>query len=140
MTASPTQVTDIQIGAPGNHVFYDADGSMCFADKFVSKVRLVELLKHGNDANNEVVEVPASAWILSHHDNVYDRDFWYVEFNLGTLGVQNNKKVTTKGLVVISPSPLITEEISFDEVQLYPNKIKIISSEKIHCFLIFEPA
>jgi hypothetical protein len=141
MATSPIQASEIEIGRLGNRVFYDADGSMCFADKYVSKVRLVELLKHsGDSSDSEVVEITTGSWALDHHDNVFNRDFWYVEFILSTLGFANDTKLITRGLVVKSPSPLITEEISFDEVLLYSNKIRIISSEKIHCFLIIEPA
>jgi hypothetical protein len=141
MAVTPIQASEIEVGRQGNRVFYDADGSMCFSDRFVTKVRLIELLQHsGGGSNTKIVSVADTSWQLDHHDNVYNRDFWNVEFLLTALTIPNNTTLTVTGLIVVSQVPLITEEVSFDEIQLFSNKLKVISSEKINCFLVIEPA
>lgn len=138
MSQEPLQTSQIEIGRLGNKIFHDSEGNMCFSDRFVGKVKLIELLDNFSDKPSISVAVSSSDWQFERTDTIYNRSFWYLEYNLVTLGFTNNTKLNIDAMSAVSLSPLILKKIRFDEEILYSNKVKIISSEKINCFLNFE--
>lgn len=137
-------VTDITIGREGNLITYANDGSMIFKDRYVSGVRLVDLLNgSGNQGTASVTkEIMIGDWSFERHDQVYNRDFWSVNifyalvgFNIQTT-VQN--KIRATGQLIKTVSPLVSEYIEFDDVLIYNDHLKVISSNKVHCYINIE--
>lgn len=139
-------VTDITIGREGNVITFANDGSMVFKDRFVSGVRLVDLLNGsgggGTGAASITKEVLLSDWVLDHHDQVYNRDFWTVSLYYALIGfniqVTDQTKIRATGKLIISTSPLITEDVEFDDILIYSDHLKIVSSNKAHCYINIE--
>lgn len=137
-------VTDITIGREGNLITYANDGSMIFKDRYVSGVRLVDLLNgSGNQGTASVTkEILVGDWAFERHDQVYNRDFWSINifyalvgFNIQTT-VQN--KIRATGQLIKTVSPLVTEYIEFDDVLIYNDHLKVVSSNKVHCYVNIE--
>lgn len=137
-------VTDITIGRDGNGITYANDGSMVFKDRFVSGVRLVDLL-NGNEnegASSISKEVLLTDWVAESQDQVYNRDFWSVTLYYVLIGfnvqLTDINKLRATGHLITSTAPLVTENIEFHEIMIYPDKLKVISSNKVHCYINIE--
>jgi hypothetical protein len=142
MTQEPFRASECEIGRDGNRIKCANDGSMVFSDRFVSGVRLVDLLNGsggGGGKPSVTEEVLVTDWVFDHHDQVYDRDFWSVTIYYALIGfniqVTDQTKVDVLARIILNESPLSIEYIEFDDLQIYEDRIKVVSSSKIHCLL-----
>lgn len=143
MANEPNQVTDIQIGRVGNHISLYNDGSMVFSDRFVPGIRLIDLLNGtggGSGTPSLTIEVTSTDWIFSSYDQVYNRNFWYIDIlyttlNMGIVAPGDLSRLLVGTFEVTNISPLNTEEIDFENVSFLTDRIRIISSGKIHCLV-----
>jgi hypothetical protein len=115
---------------------------MVFSDRFVPGVRLVDLLNgNGGGGGKPSVskEIQVTDWVFDHNDPVYNRDFWSVTLYYSLLGfniqVTDQTKITILTNLIKTESPLVTEEIEFDDIFIYEDRFKVISSSKIHCVI-----
>jgi hypothetical protein len=148
-------VTDITIGRGthgqtediGNVISCDNMGNMVFRDRYINGgigVTLTQLLNGGGGSggtgDSKTKEVQVGDWQFDRNDPIYNRDFWYVDIYYALIGfpVENldPKKVRATAKLIISPT--VTEEIEFDDILVYNDHIKVISSSKIHCYVNIE--
>jgi hypothetical protein len=141
MAQEPNQVSAIQIGRVGNLITCYNDGSMVLSDRFVPGIRLIDLI-NGQGAGGLpalTIEVNTTDWAFNNHDQVYNRDFWKVEFLYADLNMNITPSDISKLAVitfeVTNVSPLNTEEIDFESVLFLSDRIRIISSGKIHSLI-----
>lgn len=139
MSSEPLQTSEVQIGRIGNKITCYNDGSMVLSDRFVPGIRLVDLI-NGSGAGGLpalTIEVNTSDWVLFSYDPVYQRNFWKVEFlytdlNMGISGPSDISKLVVNPYVVTNVSPLNLEEAKFEDIQFLSDRIRIVSSSRVH--------
>jgi hypothetical protein len=148
-------VTDITIGRgpqphnpdPGNVISCDNMGNMVFRDRYVGAgATLTQLLNGGGGGTgggaSVTKKVNTTDWVFERTDQVYNRTFWSVTLYFSLIGftVENldPTKLRATGRLIITSNPLVTEEIEFDDILIYTDRIKITSSAKAHCYINIE--
>lgn len=147
MTQDPLKTTEIEIGRKGNTISHDNDGNMVLKDKFVT-VKLADLASNINNNGGSggkksfTIEVQSTDWAFERLDSIYNRSFWSVNLYYNVHGVNVDSSDITKFQIttneIISQSPLVLEDVKFEDIIIYTDRIKIISSSKIHCYINLE--
>lgn len=137
MSQEPFQITECQIGRVGNKITYDDDGSMIFTDRFVSRVRLIDLLNGGSGGSSSsyTKELLITDWIFERHDNVYDRDFWSASIYYAVVGITitDITKIIVDSKLYVSST--VSENIEFEDILIMSDHIKIVSTDKVRCYI-----
>jgi hypothetical protein len=122
-------------------------GNMIFRDRYINAgigVTLTQLLNGGGGTGgaSKTKEIQIGDWQFDRNDPIYNRDFWYVDIYYALIGFTietlDPKKVRATVKLIVSPT--IAEDIEFDEIIIYNDHIKAISSNRIHCYVNIETA
>jgi len=145
-------VTDITIGRSNHHgnsdqgniITCDNMGNMVFKDRYVGAgATLTQLLNGGGGSStgsSVSKELAVTDWVFERTDSVYNRTFWSYTLYFSSIGllVDDTSKLRASGRLIVSTTPLVTEEVEFDDILIYADHIKIISSNKAHCYINIE--
>jgi hypothetical protein len=142
MSYQPLRTTELEVGQPNNKISFSNDGSMTFSDRYYTNVRLSDLV--GGAGGGSVVykvEVNTLNWQEYSVDTENDITYWYTDIVYSNIQMPTNdlEKVRTDIKLIISTSPFITEDITIHAIQILEDRIKLISTEKIHCIINIEP-